>query len=591
MNPPIITPLGVCVIPEAASNVGRTVTYPGYVHEILSHAGVCYQIVRLEDLPEALPGLAMLLTVGEAGLTDDTVGAIRAWVEAGGAWISVAGTLGLAETLGVEVEQPALSEWRGGGVATLGEGYLKAEDASHPMMGCVAIPLHYFNGLAVRATAGKAIASCVDSHQRPTERAAVVERQVGRGRTLLICPDIAGTVVRIQQGTAVTRDGVSAPDGGGSVCDGVLKTDDGQVLDWTFDREPVPGVPGFDAFLQPIADQWRELLLRGIFHLANKSKIALPMLWLYPRNLPALAHLSHDSDGNDPHCAHRMIEVLDETEIRSTWCVMAPGYPAETVDAIRGHGHELALHFDAYSEGIVWSEEEFDRQWREITNLFGGERITSNKNHFLRWEGDTEFFGWLARRGIQFDANKGASKTGEAGFNFGFCHPYFPVDADGQMLDVLEISTISQDLGRFAPIELGEPLLQACLKVNGIMHMVFHPAHIVKPGVAETLSDLIARAKSVGMEWWTGRQINSWERARRTATWSDYAQTSDGARVTLTLKEDLTDITVMWLTSDDAQVTVNGVEEETSTITRWGFSFRSVVFDIGRERESVLVIK
>jgi hypothetical protein len=208
--------------------------------------------------------------------------------------------------------------------------------------------------------------------------------------------------------------------------------------------------------------------------------------------------------------------------------------------------------------------------------LFGGEKPVSNKNHFLRWEGDTEFFGWLVRCGVQFDANKGVSKTGETGFNFGFCHPYYPVDPKGEMIDVLEVSTLSQDIGIFAPPEVVEPTLNAVTKVHGVMHFVFHPAHIPKPGVEENLLSLISKARVLGMEWWTGRRINDWERARRSAIWSDCSN----GRVRLTTRAPLREATILWLSPDPAGVTVNGKEIEPQTVERWGFRFQSVALDL-----------
>src|SRR5438132_11638776 len=117
---------------------------------------------------------------------------------------------------------------------------------------------------------------------------------------MLLTPNHTVTIVRIQQGIGVHRDGVPASDGSAPIDDLVLKSDDGAVLDWDLDRDPVPGMPNFKAFLEPAADVWREIFLRCIFHLATEHNppIALPMLWLYPRKLPALGHISHDSDSN-----------------------------------------------------------------------------------------------------------------------------------------------------------------------------------------------------------------------------------------------------------------------------------------------------
>src|SRR5439155_25565705 len=147
---------------------------------------------------------------------------------------------------------------------------------------------------------------------------ALLERIVGQGRVVLLAPDLTGTVVYIQQGRGgVTRDGVPAPDGTSPVNDSVLKSDDGAVLDWLLDREPVPGADGLSIFVQPIADLWRELLIRGILYLAQASGTSLPVLWYWPRKLPAVGHLSHDTDGNVPALAQKLLDTLAAGEVKS----------------------------------------------------------------------------------------------------------------------------------------------------------------------------------------------------------------------------------------------------------------------------------
>jgi len=586
---PGCSPLGVCALPDPPRNAPRTVGYPEYVHEILTHAGICYSSAAAEDLPNLLPDLRILLTVGEATLADDVGASLRTWVQGGGAWLSVAGACGAADMFGVEVEAPSCWSW-GGGLGTLGEGFMDRKAASHPLLSHLSIPLHYFNGVPVRAAGGTVLAGTLDAHGRPSARAAVVEAAVGKGRCLLIAPDVTGAVVRIQQGTAVTRDGVPDCDGTAPNCDGVLKSGDGAALDWLLDRQPVPGVTGFSAFLQPIADQWRETLLRGLFYLAERHDVALPVLWLYPRNLPALAHMSHDTDGNEPSPAIRLLAVLDTAGVTSTWCVMTPGYPREAIGAIRRAGHELAMHYDAMSDGNAWSKKDFDDQWQRLTSLFDGERPITNRNHYLRWERDTEFFAWCAERGIQVDESKGASKTGEAGFNFGTCHPYLPVDPEGRIIDVLELPTPTQDLVVFAPEELVDPLLTAALRHHGVLHLLFHPAHIEKPGVADALLMAVAKAKQQGLEWWTARQISAWERARRELRWSNYTATQAAVSVRVRASDALPGASIMWLAGPHTRVGVRGRACEAVMVERWGFPFRSVTFDIEQETEYTLEV-
>jgi hypothetical protein len=570
-------PLGVCVLAEAGANAARTVSYPRYVHEILAHAGIFYEKVAPAELEAKLPQLRVLVTVGEGGLADAVNQKLADWVSAGGAWLSVGGLCGMDDLIGASRVPVSYKNW-GGGMRSLGEGYVVADAAyaKHPMLAHLNRPLHFFGGAAVEAHDATVLATAQDAHGRARNPSApaLLERKAGKGRVILIAPDLTGTVVHVQQGRgAVTRDGVPAPDGTSPVNDSVLKSDDGAVLDWLLDREPVPGADGLSIFIQPVADLWREILLRGILYLAQETQTPLPVLWLWPRQLPAIAHLSHDTDGNDEKLGHKLLEVLHAGEVNSTWCVILPGYGTELMRKIKEAGHEYATHYDAMTAGLPWSREQFERQLGELTNMFGGERPVTNKNHYLRWENDTDIWDWCARNGIGLDQTKGASKTGEAGFNFGTCHPYFPVRFDGSTIDVLELPTPTQDLFVFAPEAILEPLLAQAKKAHGVLHLLFHPAHFRHSQVADAMLMSIRRGKEEGLEWWTGRQINAWERARRTAKLSDFSDSS----FTITADQELPHATVLWLGTQklDAPGT-----ETSGTLRAWGFEFAAVTATI-----------
>jgi len=573
--------VGVCVFDAPPPNAPRGNSYAHYIAELLSHAGLAHRFIKPAELESVLPEFHLLVTVGEAELSDDAKTRLQSWCEAGGAWLSIAGTCGLPELFGVENAPPAYSFAQPGPAhSTMGEGYLHAANEAHPILGHLEIPLHFFNGFAVRKTDGETLATASNAHQHPSSHCGMMEKKIGDGHCLLIAPDVIGAIVRIQQGVAITRDGSPAPDGSAAVSDGVLKCDDGLVLDWHFDRQSVPQAPGLQAFLFPIADAWRELVLRAIFHLASKQKIALALLWLYPRNLPALAHMSFDSDGNDPVLAKRLLEVLDEAGIATTWCIILPGYEPELINQIREAGHELAMHYDALDH--PWSEEDFDEQWQALCEQFSAKPV-SNKNHYTRWEGDTEFLDWCQKRGIQLDQSKGPSKTGEIGFLFGTCHTYFSVAPDGRLIDVLELPFFTQDLEIFAPSIVREVLRAAVLRANGVLHMLFHPAHIETPGVAKALLDTVRESKNAGMEWWTAQAINDWERARRSVQW----QSNENA-LTLRAEQTLEGATLLFLQSENAPLSINGAPVETQTVRRWGFDFQMAVLNLAAQTDFVI---
>lgn len=579
MRRQLASPLGVCVLPSRPRNTARTVVYGHYLYEILDHAGLCYARLSVDELAEALSSLRILVTVGDIPFPDSLRDALTQWVGLGGAWLAIGGTAGMPALFGVEEESASYAGW-GANIGTLGEGYLRVQSAQHPVLEHMPIPLHFFNGVPVRNGDAQMLADVLDAHQRETNRAGVVWRQVGNGRCLLIAPDVTGTVVRIQQGIAVTRDGISAPDGTASIGDEMLKSSDGAVLDWWFDRQPVPGVPGLSAFLHPIADIWREMVIRAVLYLAHTQDVLLPILWLYPRNLPAIAHLSHDTDVNEPAKAKQMLQLLQQAGVRSTWCVILPGYPAEVIACIVDAGHELAMHYDAVEEGSIWNEGAFHEQWRQLRWLFGGKRIITNKNHYLRWEGDTDFYEWCQRLGIRLDQSKGPSKTGEAGFVFGTCHPYFPVDPKGRVIDVLELPTLTQDLNVFAPDALLEPLLQAVLRHHGVLHVLFHPAHVDKPRIAETILQTVQRAQENGMEWWTACRIDEWERTRRMLVWREYIARVGDVSIRLEARQPLEEATLLFVGRHEGAVEVNGQAIPLQPCVRWGMPVGAVTLNL-----------
>ena len=62
---------------------------------------------------------------------------------------------------------------------------------------------------------------------------AIVENQYGAGHTVLLAPDLLFSIVHIQQGLPVLQDArPAASDESALTNDGVLKAEDGLVLDW-----------------------------------------------------------------------------------------------------------------------------------------------------------------------------------------------------------------------------------------------------------------------------------------------------------------------------------------------------------------------
>src|SRR5690606_2693106 len=118
--------------------------------------------------------------------------------------------------------------------------------------------------------------------------------------------------------------------------------------------------------------------------------------------------------------------------------------------------------------------------------------IVTNKNHYCRWEGLTEFFLWLERHGVASDQTKSGTKMGNRGFTFGGSHPWFPIDEHTRrMIDVLEVNLLTWELIERGPLELGETMVQEALRLGGVVHMVYHPARLRNPDVPRSLRHIV----------------------------------------------------------------------------------------------------
>lgn len=494
-----------------------------YLHEILEHGGLFYETRSTQAPGEEWPPL--LLLMGRS-LPSALRERIARHVAQGGLLLCLGATLGLEEVLGVASPEPAA------------EGWLELRQPQHPAVAGLEGPLHIFGGTTVVAQGATELASLHG-------RAAVTWHRYGQGHALFLGADVPFSVLHIQQGIPVERDGKPAPDGTAPLDDGILKAEDGMVLDWERDRQvvhvprglfpglwgqgtrlpenlPPPDVPQpFPLFLEPVADLLRALLLKGLFALASAGGVALRMLWYWPRGLPAVAHLSHDTDGNDPEMAEALRQVCREVEVASTWCILYPGgYPPRFYRRLQEEGFEIALHYDARSGGPVrsWSQRNLGIQAQWLRDMTGLEHLHSNKNHYTRWEGRLEFFRWCEEEGLGVEQSKGPSKTGTVGFPFGTCHPWFPLDDEAprpRWIPVLALPLLTQDLVITAPAAYAELLTKAVRKHYGVAHFLYHPAHITKAGVADSLRRLVEVAREQGMEWWTSARIRDWEEERR----------------------------------------------------------------------------
>ena len=562
-------PFGV-LLPETT---GGTDCTSRYILEILGHAGVPFQ--KLTGSISDLSGYILILIPGNFSFSNEIKAGIEKFVSKGGNLIGIGGTSGMDSIFGVKTCGPGE------------EGYIKINSDNGAkynfLTDAFESSLHWWRGSFVVAGKGISLARILDERHTITDYDAIVANRYGKGIAILYTPDLVYSILHIQQGIDIKKDGEPAPDGSAQIKDDILKTDDGMVLDWEWDRG---SVDKNKFFVYPVADELRELILKGIFYIFSQSSTVFPVVWYWKDGMDAVGLLSHDSDGNDPDLAAKLFNLMCELDVKSTWCIMYPGgYSPKFYRELRDNGYEIALHYDAKTggPGTNWSFGDFKIQHNWLFEISHLKSITSNKNHYFRWQGYLDFFQWLEDAGIQVDQSKGPSKKGNVGFIFGGSHPWFPMDeSNGSFIDVLEINLMTQDLVLVCPYIVGPTIVDQVLKHNGVAHFLFHPSNIERGGVANALRKLVEYAKGKGLVWWTSRQINNWERARRSIEIYGLEKNEDGFCFKADIPSSMEGVTVVamlpkLLSVKYTSLIVNGKEVPVTVRNYLGFDFAQFI--------------
>ena len=500
---------------EAESNwlKGKNI-FENYLFEILDHIRLPYEKV---DLTNDLNSYDVLM-VSHLRNSEEAGDKILSYVNDGGTVISYGGLKAIQSKLGFST------------LYTSTKGYADLSSFLHeqttPLRFLDAEPWNHENELNVTEL------GVVADEAKTWERATALQSiKYGAGTIERWSIAIPQTIVGLQQGTKhVWEDGTPAPDGSANLDEEILKAEDGFELDWVFDREFTE--TGMLYFAHPYADLWKEVIIEHLLNIVLDKGLTVPFLDYWPANIQHVALISHDSDLNVDESAQITLDTLKAENVQSTWCMIAPGYSPAIYDQIKKDGHEIAFHYNALEmENGVWSAEAFQEQLAWLETTANTNHIVSNKNHYTRFEGWGELYTWCENNGIQVDQSRGPSKKGNIGFLFGTCHPYFPVawsDEKNRLYDVLEIGFLTQDLNHhtLADDSVIQPFLDGVKRVNGVAHFLFHQYHIYnQPSVKEAIVNLIKTAKAQGFTFWTSKQINDWERARRSVTINIQSQT------------------------------------------------------------------
>ncbi|MGP4079101.1 hypothetical protein ACTWQL_04235 [Pseudalkalibacillus sp. R45] len=471
-----------------------------YLYEILEHFRIPYK--KIESYEEVDDSYELILA-GFVPETRESLDHIWTYVRNGGTVLAFANLNGLANRL---------DHMRGERIT---DGYALFADNKYKKLKVLkALPWH--------SPQQNSEEEGILSYGSTNESSVFQSFSIGEGRLVRCSVDIAETIVNLHQGIEpLFEDGTPAKDGTAAVDDGVLKVDDQFVLDWEKDRDRTE--TGLPYFAVPHADLWREILIRKMVELCVSDNHTLPFLGFWPEGIDSVALMSHDSDYNQDEHALTTLELLETAGIHSTWCMILPGYSKEIYEKVIESGHELAFHYNAVEvDQGHWERLEFKRQFESLKDDLPMVNIQSNKNHLTRFEGWGELFEWCEEYGIQSDQTRGSSKKGNLGFSCGTCHPYFPIawsNDKNRLYNVLQLGFLTPDMntGKWADDSIIEPLLDQVKEVKGVAHFLFHQIHLHRnEDVRKGFKKFVEEAKKRNLPFWTGKEINEWERYRRT---------------------------------------------------------------------------
>lgn len=551
--------------------------WAAYADEVLAHAGHSFSTATCTD---DVPKSGIVVVTGAAGEGD--VQRLTTFAEAGGAVILSEGTQGYESLAGVEPGN-AFEQ----AVVTLNEHGAWTQKP----------------GVPLRALKGTTLSLSGDAQPLASTDAGpvIAARKVGKGYVITFGTNPWYTIARIQQGYAVREDGPPSSDGSAPIDDDILKCEDGMALSMEEDRRMPPGETQADEFsheyppmaaapmfTEPQADWWRAVFLQALWHAADEIGVTVPWLSYWPAGLSSIAHMSHDADQNVTAHGQEALDTFAEAGVHVTWHQVFPGgYGKEIFEKVTEAGHEQSLHYNAMHDTEIseWGWPYIRAQYAWAQAITGRENIVSNKNHYTRWEGWTEFYTWCEQLGIQIDSSRGPSKQGDAGFPFGTAHVSFPLAppmAGKTFHDVLNLPLHTQDLAWAQHISVRDVILDGAQSVHGVAHFLFHGPHLhLRPKTRQACLDLADEARRRGMEWWTAEQISDWERKRRQVQVS-IQKCETGLQLTITSAVALDNAGVLLplegVTCDDA---------ETSTVERHGRAFTEVTVNI-RQGTTVL---
>lgn len=548
--------------------------YSAYCKEILQHSGLCFDEVARAQLPLLLPHQTLLITAGEGVIHEELANALMNFMEQGGVWIAIGCVYGKENLFGVQlatpppqVEQPFIR---------LGAGYALFE-GFETLFAHLKTPLRFFGGVAVEATTAEPVAALLDCHQNPTPFCAVARQRWGKGEAILIAPNLGETLVRIQMGACVHEDGIAPSDGTAPLNDGVLRCEDGIMLDWRFDRSP--DLEGLPLFQTPVTDHWREVLIRLVLQASQRAGLICPLIWHYPRHQTGAGVLTVETSSQLPDSDQACNRLLTLVGIKATWGVQHVAQTQSFYRELQKRDNEIALIYEPADPQELMRYSSLQMQLDHVRRFTSVRTVNAVQIQGLQWRGKLEFYEQCERVGLSIDINRGGYAPGAAGFAFGGCQPWRPLRRDGALSNLYVLPLLGYQIGSRLSMQTARDLVDQAAEVYGVAHFTVNTEFTALEQQADTLLKLLAHARSRGLEWTTASELIAWEESRRQLRYR-LAQSQNGLQMGLVSPKTINNLSLLFLTPEPMHFSTGVNELSPQTVERYGMSFQAIQVDV-----------
>lgn len=466
-----------------------------WYRETLEHAGVRAEILA-EWTPSEILRTHVLLLCGRGTLNSAQAHAVTAWVEAGGCLVVSGGTWGLETLLGLK---PDSAVHRSVGYARpLGEDRLWPDHAPRAK---------FFGGTTVGIATAQPIAEVGGNP-------IVTRARHGKGLTIFVGFHLGQTFNQMVLGRSVEVDGIGSADGTAALDDGILRAEDGHVLDFDDDRATVEGsdVPFFG---EAHADIVRDVWSHAIWNAIDASGQSAPCLWYWPNSANAVAMLTCDTQDFEVDRVINLQRMLQMFGCQATWMVAMPGYAADVYRALRAMEHEVGLLFQIEDNTKGWHEERLKIQLTNLSRLASWPYMSTVRIEDGQWRGWQQFYDFCEAAGARVSLNKMGRQPGTSGFLFGTCHPFFPVKRDGKESLVCEIPGQLWAPGIQAPEQVGAAMVERVDQRSGLLQIAMRPESIADGAASMSLRRILALCKERRVQFVKPDEISRFERSRR----------------------------------------------------------------------------